>query len=107
MNMPVLRYETPDPVAVIGQLRRAATARPRNNGLGANAFNYRPLSGIDSRHSGGRRFMSRTKRLAARMRGMLSRGRMERQLEDEIRFHIEMQIAQLLRLEAVVGLHPG
>ncbi|HWB99429.1 MAG TPA: ABC transporter permease, partial [Bryobacteraceae bacterium] len=41
--------------------------------------------------------MSRARALAARLRGLFGRGRLERELEEEVRFHLEMQAADNLK----------
>jgi hypothetical protein len=46
--------------------------------------------------------MSWPRVFAARLRGLFARGQVERQMEDELRFHLEMQIEDNLRL----GMNP-
>ena len=47
--------------------------------------------------------MSRRGVLAARLRGLFARNRLERELDDEVRFHLEMQIEDNLK----AGMKPA
>jgi len=47
--------------------------------------------------------MSWTRVIAARLRGLFDHSRMERELDDEVRFHLDMQIADNLK----TGMDPS
>src|SRR5262245_54216958 len=85
-----LREESARPV-LRDHGRRPAAARTRDRRVAADVVDHRSVPGSPQRSDWGRRVMSRRSVLAARIRALFFRRRLERELDDEIRFHLEMQ----------------
>src|SRR5207247_639977 len=67
------------------------TTRPRHQALAAHVLDHRSIFGRNPRCARRGYVMSWPSVFAARLRGLFSKSRMERELEDEVRFHLEMQ----------------
>src|SRR4030095_6030638 len=82
---------------------RAETTREGNRGLEANVIDDRTLPWRWPGEPGGGARMSWARVVAARLRGLLEHKRLERELDDEVRFHQEMQIEDNLK----AGMNPA